>query len=40
MRSNQYIRGGILAAAIACATTLSACAGLGPDYTRPNVPMP
>ena len=27
-------RVGILAAAIACATTLSACAGLGPDYTR------
>ena len=40
MRSNQYTRVGILAAAIACATTLSACAGLGPDYTRPNVPMP
>ena len=40
MRRNLNPRGGLLAAALACTATLSACAALGPDYTRPDLPMP
>jgi len=38
MRRNLYTRSGILA--LACATTLAGCAALGPDYQRPDLPMP
>ena len=40
MRRNLYTRSGMLAAALACATTLTGCVTLGPDYPRPDVPLP
>ena len=40
MRRNLYTRSGILAASIACAMALTGCVTLGPDYQRPDVPLP
>lgn len=40
MRMNLGKRIGVLAAALACTATLAGCAGLGPDYQRPAVPLP
>jgi len=40
MRRNMDKRIGILAAALASTLALSACAGLGPNYQRPDVPLP
>ena len=40
MKRNLHNRIGILAASIACATMLSGCVTLGPDYQRPDLPLP
>lgn len=40
MKRNLHNRIGILAASIACATMLSGCMTVGPDYQRPDLPLP